>query len=43
MQIINDDNEYKEDTSQHKDGNESVNNPETLDTSRSKTVINTTK
>ena len=39
----NNDDEYKEDTSKHQDGNERVDNPETLDTLRNESVINTTK
>ena len=34
MKNKNDDDENKEDTSKHQDGNESVDNPETSDTSR---------
>ena len=43
MKDTNDDDEYKEDTQQHQDGNESFDNPETLDTSRNESVVNTTK
>ena len=32
MKNTNDDDEYKNDTLQHRDGNESVDNPETSDT-----------
>ena len=34
---------YKKDTSQHQDVNKSVDNPETIDTSRNESVTNTTK
>ena len=43
MKNTNDDDEYKQDTSQHQDGNDHVDNPETIDTSRNESVINTTK
>ena len=43
MKNTNDNDTYKEDTSQHQDGNESVDNPETSDTSRNEIIINTTK
>ena len=39
----NDDDKYKEDTSRHQEGNESVDNPETSNNSLNKSVINTTK
>ena len=39
----NDEDKYKEDTSQHQDGNDIVNNPETIDTSFNESVINGTK
>ena len=39
----NDDDEYKEDTSKIQDGNEHVDNPETSDTLRGESVINTAK
>ena len=37
------DEEYKEDTSKHQDGNESVDNPETSDTLRDDSIIRITK
>ena len=40
---INDDDEYKEETSKHQDGNESVDNAETSDTFRGDSIIKTTK
>ena len=43
MKNTNGDDKYKEDTSKHQDGNESVENPETTDTSRNESVLNTTK
>ena len=43
MEKPNDDDKYKEDTSQHQDGNKSVDNPETSDTSRNESVINPNK
>ena len=43
MKNTNDDYEYIEYTSNHQDGNESVDNPETSDTSFNESVINTTK
>ena len=43
MKNTNDDDKYKENTSKHQDGNESVDNPETSDTSRDERVIKTTK
>ena len=43
MKNTNDDDEYKQDTSKHQDGYESVDNPETSDTLRNANVINTTK
>ena len=43
MKNTNDADEYKEDNLQHQDGNKSVENPETLDTSRIESFINTTK
>ena len=43
MKNTNEVDEYKEDTSKHQDINESVDNPETSDTSRNESVINTTK
>ena len=43
MKNTNDDDKYKENTSKHQDGNESVDNSETSDTSRNESVINTTK
>ena len=39
----NDDDKYKVDTSKHQDGNESVDNLETLDTLRDDSIIKTTK
>ena len=39
----NDDDKCKEDTSKHQDGNERVDNPETLDTLRDGIFIKTTK
>ena len=42
-QNTNDDEEYKEDTSKHQDGNECVDNPENSDTLCDNNVINTTK
>ena len=43
MKNNNDDDEYKEDTQQHKYGNESLDNLETSDTPRNESVIKTTK
>ena len=43
MKNTNDDDEYKQDNLKNQDGNESVDNPETSDTSRNESVINTTK
>ena len=43
MKNTNNDDGYKEDTSQYQDGNESVHNIETINTSRNESVINTTK
>ena len=43
MKNTNDDDKYKEENSQYQDGNESVDNPETMDTSLNESVINTTK
>ena len=43
MKNTNDDDKHKEDTLKHKDGNESVDNPETSDTSRNEIIISTTK
>ena len=43
MKNINYHDEYKEDTSKHQDGNESVDNPEISDTSRNESFFNTTK
>ena len=43
MKNNNDDDEYKDDTLKHPDGNESFYNPETSDISRNESVINTTK
>ena len=43
MKNTNDDDKYKEDTLQHQYGNESVDNPVTVDTSRNESVINKTK
>ena len=43
MKNTNYNDKYKEDTSKYQDGNESVDNPETLDTSLNEGVINTNK
>ena len=43
MKNTNDADKYKEDNLQHQDGNKSVENPETLDTSCIESFINTTK
>ena len=43
MKDTNEDDEYKEDTSKHQDGNEIVDHPETSDTSHNESVITTTK
>ena len=43
MKNTNDDEKYKEDNSKHQDGNESVDNPETSDTSLNENVIKKTK
>ena len=43
MKNTNYDDKYKEDTLKHQCGNESVDNPETSDTSRNEIVINTNK
>ena len=41
--MTNDDDEYKEDTSKHQDGNERAYNNQTSDTLRDDSVIKTTK
>ena len=43
MKNTNDYDENKDETSQRQDSNEIVDNPETIDTSRNESVINTTK